>query len=491
MKVTVHNLGVIAKAEIDLKPLTIFVGPNNTGKTWLAYTLAGIFGPYGLGQFLLAYEEEGVPNAYETLDYAIKQVLNKGSASFDLVKFAKDFGEKYFNNVASLAQNWMPEYMSTAASFQNLDILIDLAETKTDFLKQILNYSLISRIPGGQQKPLLRLRKKRGDSKLFIYTFTEYASSEDILVETEDQTVEPLPSEIIKEFLVRNVFAVLHRALYPNVRILPTERTAFITFPSGRRKVVGGVLSIETESFRERKLKAMISPVSQFMSIIRSTSEHELGQKGQREKDAKFDPKIREYMELAQLLEEQILSGEVKFFQQNSDALQSIPQSEVDTEREVLFQPTKDRKLEISIASSMVKELSPLVLYLRYLAKPGELLVIDEPEMNLHPEAQVKITEFLAILINAGLNVLITTHSPYVIDHLTNLIKAAEAEDKESIRSEFYLKRTDAFISKDKVSVYLFDQGHATKVIDEKGVIQLSTFGEVSDHISDTYFNLE
>lgn len=34
----------------------------------------------------------------------------------------------------------------------------------------------------------------------------------------------------------------------------------------------------------------------------------------------------------------------------------------------------------------MVKELSPLVLYLRYLARAGELLIIDEPEMNLHPE---------------------------------------------------------------------------------------------------------
>ncbi len=40
MKTTVRNLGVISEAEIELKPLTIFVGPNNTGKTWLAYTLA-------------------------------------------------------------------------------------------------------------------------------------------------------------------------------------------------------------------------------------------------------------------------------------------------------------------------------------------------------------------------------------------------------------------------------------------------------------------
>jgi len=138
-----------------------------------------------------------------------------------------------------------------------------------------------------------------------------------------------------------------------------------------------------------------------------------------------------------------------------------------------------------------VKELSPLVLYLRYLAKPGELLIIDEPEMNLHPEAQVKMTEFLTMLINAGLNILVTTHSPYVVDHLANLIKANEVEDKESIRSEFYLKRSEAFISKDKVSVYQFDpQEYARKAIEDDGVIQWNTFGEVSDRISEIYFKL-
>jgi predicted ATPase len=127
---------------------------------------------------------------------------------------------------------------------------------------------------------------------------------------------------------------------------------------------------------------------------------------------------------------------------------------------------------------------------LAYLAKTDELIVIDEPEMNLHPEAQVKMIEFIAMLVNSGLNNLITTHSPYLVDHLTNLIKATEVEDKESIRSEFYLKRTDAFLAKDKASVYLFEHGHTTQAMDEDGVIQLNTFGEVSDRISELYFKL-
>ncbi len=35
-KLSVTNFGPIASAEIDLRPLTVFVGPSNTGKSYLA-----------------------------------------------------------------------------------------------------------------------------------------------------------------------------------------------------------------------------------------------------------------------------------------------------------------------------------------------------------------------------------------------------------------------------------------------------------------------
>src|SRR5437868_4938430 len=107
MKVTVRNLGVIREAEIDLKPLTIFVGPNNAGKTWLASTLAGILGPYGWEEYTNAYIESKVPKAYPPLEPFIEQVWNTGNAKIDLVQFADEYGELYLNNVARLAKQWM------------------------------------------------------------------------------------------------------------------------------------------------------------------------------------------------------------------------------------------------------------------------------------------------------------------------------------------------------------------------------------------------
>ncbi len=78
-----------------------------------------------------------------------------------------------------------------------------------------------------------------------------------------------------------------------------------------------------------------------------------------------------------------------------------------------------------------------------------------------------------------------------MLDHLSNLIKAYEVENKEEISKDFYLHRTDAFFCKDKVSIYLFNrQGKPKEAMDKDGVIKLGTFGRVSDDISDIYFKL-
>ena len=84
------------------------------------------------------------------------------------------------------------------------------------------------------------------------------------------------------------------------------------------------------------------------------------------------------------MLELGILNGEIE---STSSALDMLT--------EFLFKPaTRELSLEMQVSSSMVKELTPFVLYLRNLAKPGQLLVIDEPEMNLHPAAQVRFNDW-------------------------------------------------------------------------------------------------
>jgi hypothetical protein len=495
MKITIQKLGTIQNAELDLKPLTILVGPNNTGKTWLAYTIAGIFGGYGLDRYTQAYID-GQVASYDILEKAIERVRQRGDAKINLYEFADNHGEAYFNQNAQFAKLWMQDYMSTQYPlFDEMDISISLAETKMTFMQHIKDYSLRSDVAEG----LLKIRKKAGDGLLYAYT----SSASDNC----DPITERLPAEEIRESLVSNFTRNLHRSLYTRVRVFPTERTAIVTFnfhtPS-RKIALPSSQSIEkiqemTEMLQKtleqaQKLaleqninipnssnsKAAIGPVGNFASMLGYL--HQIGSReiANRNRSARTDPHIQKYIDLAKILEQEILGGNIKF-----------STVEPNTRRDILFQPAQNVNLEIPIASSMVKELSPLVLYLRYLALPGDLLIIDEPEMNLHPIAQVKMTEFLATLVNAGLNILITTHSTYVVDHLGNLMDAHKHEQKSEILEKFLLEREDAFIAQNLVSVYeLTEQGEIQNILDSNGVIHWHTFSDVTELVQRIHFEL-
>ena len=458
MKLEIRNLGVVEKAEIDLKPLTVFIGRNGEGKTWAAYTLSAILGQQGYRNYLKAYLDGKTQQTYPIIDSALQQVFNEGNAQIDMIKFANDCAEIYINDVARFARNWMPSFMATErADFDNLRVHLNLAETKAELLKTIKSASVESEISLG----LLNALKESDEGILYFYSKGEILTK--------------LPKKAIKQFVIQEIFQMLHKAFYAYIHIFPTERTTFITFPFSSfqlREVRSEELSKKTDKSEfERRKTPLVEPVKRLLEMIIWSS-----RKKDREEEIKNNPLVEEYVKLADFLEKEILQGKVGF--------------ETSERKELLFQPKESTKLEMPIVSSMVKELAPLVLCLRYLVEPNELLIIDEPEMNLHPAAQVEIAEFLAMLVNAGLHVLITTHSPYIVDHLANLMQAAKHEDPDSIKEMFYLERTDAFISQEKVSVYLFEDGTAKNIIREEGTINWETFGQVSDDVSRIYANL-
>ena len=85
-----------------------------------------------------------------------------------------------------------------------------------------------------------------------------------------------------------------------------------------------------------------------------------------------------------------------------------------------------DADLPLMNASSMVAELAPVVLYLRHVVQSGETLIIEEPESALHPAMQVELTRLLAAAVKAGIRIIITTHSEWVLEELANLVLMSE-----------------------------------------------------------------
>ncbi|HKV59579.1 MAG TPA: AAA family ATPase [Ktedonobacteraceae bacterium] len=460
MRFSVRNLGSVRRADIELKPLTIFVGPNNAGKTWLAYTLAGFLGEYGQSQYTrFLISSNSIQETYPPLDSAIRQFLDEGSATINLVQFAEQYADVYFKRSASHTRHWLQDYLGTKRrAFKQLSLDINIADMRKVFFDQISDYSVDAGFPQGQ--PLLRAVKNADNPILYFYA--------------EEKIAEKLPPQQIRSFLLDNVFKAFHAAIYSNVYIFPTERTTLISLISGMR--LASISTTPNEPNPGVQFPPVQAPLGYFVNMIGNL----LSIKPLQRLSEADDPSIGEYMSLASLLERGILSGEIE---NASSALDVVLM-------EFLFKPAKDVSLEMQISSSMVKELSPFVLYLRYLAKPGQLLVIDEPEMNLHPLAQVRFMELLAMLVNAGLNILFTTHSTFMVDHLVNLIKAKGISEQEDIQNKFFLGSSNAFLSKDQVSVYLFEKREAHNILHKDGSIDWGTFSNVSSQVQGIFLDL-
>ncbi len=115
------------------------------------------------------------------------------------------------------------------------------------------------------------------------------------------------------------------------------------------------------------------------------------------------------------------------------------------------------------MASTSVRSLADMHLWLKHQAQKGDLLMIDEPELNLHPENQIKMARLFTKLVNAGIRVWITTHSDYIVKELNNLIMLSQSPKKENLLEELkeYGYTPNDLLKPDDVRFY-------TAVYDEK-----------------------
>lgn len=111
--------------------------------------------------------------------------------------------------------------------------------------------------------------------------------------------------------------------------------------------------------------------------------------------------------------------------------------------------------MPFGISSSIVKTLSNLIVTLKYQVDDKSLLIIDEPEMNLHPNNQVILAEVLAKISN-NVRMVVSTHSDYIIREFNNLIVAKSLEKKgNKLYQQFYDK--DSLLDFNEVQVLYFD----------------------------------
>ena len=136
----------------------------------------------------------------------------------------------------------------------------------------------------------------------------------------------------------------------------------------------------------------------------------------------------------------------------------------VSEEGDFLYQVPDGPELGLNDSSSAIKTLAPLVFYLRYSAGRSNVLFIDEPELNLHPKNQILLAKIFVKMINAGIRLIISTHSDYIIREINNMIMADSLKNAgyDGIEKKGY--DDSLCLSQDKFAPYLFEKNVSGKV---------------------------
>jgi energy-coupling factor transporter ATP-binding protein EcfA2 len=409
MKIQVKELGAIKEGTIDLsKKLNVFCGPNGTGKTYMAYVIYGLL----KNQIHIGSDEELVKNLIEKKTYSFP-------IDFDSI-------HEYRN---SLIGNFKEDFDSLFGIGEDLaktffgDTIILFDETNLEYETKLFNCEINSTIT--IRKTNINVSKVKNSNELKLEITQKSISNEEI--------------NALNFFLKSELLSFL--ATYPisSVFILPVERNSIFTFSKE--------LSISKQEAVDH-FHAMTSKnkIDRYDILFKKTTRYPLAIKdGLMIADdlAETQKNTSEYMDFANEIENELLHGKVI----------------INSNGEIQFKSEKAPKksLPIHMTASIIKSLSSLVVYLKHIAKKNDLIIIDEPEINLHPDNQIILTRLFARLINKGFRLLISTHSDYVVREINNLIMLSSTKNEViELKSTFGYK-TDEQINKEDIDVNYFN----------------------------------
>jgi hypothetical protein len=417
VRIKVKNLGVLKQAEFDLGKLTIIRGENNTGKTYATYATYGFLyfwhDPSSSEPFLFVSREQ------------VALLRRNGVIHINLSDCVKpEKIKEIFNKAGSRYTRNLPQvFAKNEASFEDAAF-----EIEADFDPAYKGKKLDLHI-GPPRRQMLRFLKKADEDILTVS-----------LLQPKDNDYYP-PPRLLDTMIGDIIRDLLFEATIPNCFIASAERTGSAMFQKEldftRNKFLE-MLSEKDGDGQKRNLYNVYKtdyplPVRRNVDFIRELSLLS------KQKSPLFRAQDNE-----KVLEDffDITGGDYS----------------VSREGQILFVPGRGgRRIKLSMgeSSSSVRSLLDLGFYLRHQAKKDDLLMIDEPELNLHPKNQRRLARLLVKLVNIGLKVFITTHSDYILKEFNTLIMLKpQTPHLQEIASE-YGYSSDELLTPEDVSIYI------------------------------------
>ncbi|MFN8533261.1 MAG: AAA family ATPase [Dehalococcoidia bacterium] len=480
--ISVENFGPVGKGEFEIRPLTVLIGPNNTGKSYLAVlvyaVLQGLAPRNWLRGLLVAPRITTETNGelVHTKSVIPEPRLTEARRR-DLIKWLQGFERKSHVDIESA-----PKFIT------------DLIDPMLARVSALLGDSIVSEIQRGFGSPLSELmRQPTSDHRMFLkisrtepewsLTFQglERSQEEPSIVAKRDAARVPTSplrgvrtdmdiqgsTLALKEavwFILYHILWSYYDRLGPTTYYLPAARSGLIQ--SHRLLTSSLVERAPLVGIGSLAIPPLSGVVADFISLmLRAGAMRPSGG----------------MQEIANELERNILKGEIVVEQMQSQMDEIRYQSDLGT-------------FSLFRTSSMVSELAPVVLVIRRYLAAGDTLLIEEPEAHLHPSNQRKIADILVALVRAGVRVIMTTHSDLILQHFNNAVRKGSITRRRSQTRPL----SNGELSTDEIGAYLVDwcgdrtsTGVTRLVIDPIDGIPDDSFASVHETLYEETLDLE
>ena len=450
IKATFEKIGPIEKAELELGDLTIIAGQNNTGKTYLVYTLYGFLEFFRRAHFdFQGFVRRGKIYPDELNDKVKKlatQIEKKGNIRISHEEY-KELHKIIIQNRSSIfSSNRLSDVFSSPKDeFEGAQF--SLTEENEDIPKKSTVYF---------------------DNTGSRASITSFSESGELIFKFNNAENIQIPSADFIGWLYFLLDKIAQKH-FPEPIILSAERLGIPLFYKEldftKNRLVEELQNLSDEKefdpveFLNRKSARYAQPIKDNIDFTRDF------------------PRIQKY-------KSELKTDKFHSIDKIMDGYYELKNDEI---RFISKKKRIDRfDIPLHLASSSARGVLYLYFYLKHAAKEGQLLIIDEPESHLSPTNQILMARLLVFCVKSGLKVLITTHSDYMIKEINNLIMLnGDFEGKDRfLRTNKKEYTEDDCLNPKSVKAYICKDGTLQPCeVDERG-IDMPVFDDAIDKIN-------
>ena len=413
LTISVQEFGPIAQATVNLRPLTIFVGRSNTGKTYLSKLIYAIhktfsgfpqipfigrrYDPYGISVFadslFTSFRDE------QRTELGLQEIRNIVSQSFE--------------RSWRLANDHILEEIESCFSTKNILTTQRAGSKRSHFKIELARGGPLTEVWG------MSIGSKKNTASVdarFNASSIEFAASsyENLIsaIRQYGQTISPKNEGGFLNSIYAELENFMHELTYPDSGLrqdsyfLPANRGGILE----SHKFVADVWLAQIPNLGLKHVPALQPLPKISVDFIRTMLMAENRSRSFiRQQKGNYVVCLED---IANFIEDELIDGKL---QANTSSGNAYPIFE--------YMPSRTkRSLKLDAASAMVSELAPIIVIARSHLDPFDLLIIEEPEAHLHPGALPLIAKCLAKLVRNNVRVLITTHSDWLLKSLRNQI---------------------------------------------------------------------